>query len=141
MAEVHGDNVVVDFDKEASSGDWPPVGPHVATVMKCDAQAAKTDGSPMLYWEFEVDSMDGTKYRRVWTNTSLKPQALWKLRDLVNACGVFPGPDGFQRSAMVGKKLRIWIEHESYCKQHNTNNDGCKDAQQMAKVGDYAPLA
>lgn|SRR5262249_12408195 len=141
MAEIQGDKVNVNFDTEVSTGDWPPAGPHTARVTKCDSQTAKTDGSPMLYWEFEVEDGDGNKYRRVWTNTSLKPNALWKLRDLVQACGVFPGPDGFQRSAMLGRMLKIWVEHETFCEKHRANNDGCAEAKLMAKVSDYAPLA
>src|SRR5262245_26992435 len=141
MAEIQGDNVIVDFSKEATSSDWPPEGSHLARVMKCDPQTAKGDSSPQLYWEFETITDDGVRYRRVWTNTSLKPQALWRLRDLVEALGVFPGPEGFQRSAMLGKMCRIWVKHHMFCKQHNAENDGCQGSQKMAKVDDYAPVS
>lgn len=124
---IYGDDVKVDFANIPTS-DWPPEGPHVGRVMKCDPQKAK-DGSPMLYWEFEIVNDEGVTYRRVWTNTSLKPNALWRLRDLVNACGVFPGPDGFKRSEMMGKTLRLMIKHEEY------------GGKQYAKIDDYAPLA
>lgn len=134
--EIFGDEVRVDFTN-IPTNDWPPEGPHLARVVKCDPQRAK-DGSPLLYWEFEVISDDGTQYRRVWTNTSLKPQALWRLRDLVNACGVYPGPDGFKRSEVVGKMLRIMIEHERFCKKHQAKDD-CPDADVFARVSDYAP--
>ncbi len=140
MADIKGDQVQVNFETEATLSDWPPAGPHAARVMKCEPQNAKGDGSPMLYWEFDVVADDGNKYRRVWTNTSLKPNALWRLRDLVNACGIFPGPDGFKRSEMLGKMLRIWVKHEKFCKKHNAQ-DTCEDAAVMARVDDYAPLA
>jgi hypothetical protein len=125
--EIIGDEVRVDFTSIPTS-DWPPEGPGVFRVVKCEPQRAK-DGSPMLYWEFEAVTEDGTQYRRVWTNTSLKPQALWRLRDLVNALGVYPGPDGFKRSEVIGKTLRLMIKHEVY------------EGRVYARVEDYAPLA
>lgn len=115
--------------QDIPTSDWPPAGPHTAKVVKIEMQDSKsTPGAKMLYWEFEVQTEGGEKYRRVWTNTSLQPQALWKLRDLVNACGVFPSAEGFNKSECLGRLLKIWITHEEY------------QGKTMAKVDDYAPI-
>ena len=121
-----GDHVSVDLS-DVGGNEWPPEGVHVAKVVKCETQRSSS-GNPMLYWEFEVSADDGSQFRRVWTNTSLQPQALWKLRDLVNALGVFPGPDGFKKSECLGKMCRIWVTHEEY------------QGKTIAKVDEYSPL-
>ena len=121
------DLVPVDL-QNLTEGTWPPAGVHTLKVVKCDVQKSKA-GNPMLYWEFDVMSTDGIDYRRVWTNTSLLPQALYKLRELVAALGVYPGPEGFKRSECMGKVCRAWITIEQY------------EGKDVAKPDQFAPLA
>jgi hypothetical protein len=121
-----GDHIDIDFTNIEGQHPFPPDGPHVGRIMKVENQRSK-EGNPMLLWQLDIQG-DGVEYRPVFYNTSLLPQAIWKLRDWVNALGIFPGAEGFQKSACVGKSLRVWIKNEEY------------QGKPSAKISDFAPL-
>jgi hypothetical protein len=44
------------------------------------------------------------------------PDALWRLRDFVAACGVYPGPNGFRTEEMIGRMFRATAEDNEWPK-------------------------
>jgi hypothetical protein len=122
-----GDHIDIDFTNIEGPRDFPPDGPWTAKVTKVESQKSK-EGNPMLLWQLSVTDEEGTEFRPVFYNTSLLPQAIWKLRDWVNALGIFPGAEGFQKSACVGRSLKVWIRNEEY------------QGKPSCKVDDFAPL-
>lgn len=49
---------------------------------------AKNPGARMLRWEFEVVGSSEYENRKVWDNQVCIPDALWKVKALLNAAGV-----------------------------------------------------
>jgi hypothetical protein len=82
-----GTSVKVDFTGvEVNSFDVPD-GPYVFNVAAVTQKKSQESGQFYLSWELKVD--DGPyKGRKVWDNTSLQPQALWKLRGMLEAMGM-----------------------------------------------------
>lgn len=97
-------------------------------IVKTELQKAKTDGSTNLYVEMELVDAEDLSGRKVWTTLNLKPQSLWRVRDFVQACGVFPGANGFDKNELMGKMLRVIVEMENY------------EGRNRPKVKDFAPL-
>lgn len=89
------------------------------------------DGNEHQYlkWTFEV--MDPEyKSAKLYTNTSLAPQALWNLRSLLDALGVETPDDEFELDlpSYVGLEVNLTVENETY------------EGKQRPKVTDYSPL-
>lgn len=82
-------------------------GVYLVRVEKMEVLPSKsTPGAEVINTEFNV--MDGDHAnRKVWDNFSLQPQALWRLRDFVQALGVFPGQEGFRTEECIGKMTRV----------------------------------
>jgi hypothetical protein len=127
MAEQDSDLVSVDLQNIPESA-LAPEGPVTLKVRSIERKVSSTN-NPMLLWTFEVVNDLGIDYVPIWQNTSLQPQALYKLRDLVAACGVYPGAEGFKKSDCLGRMLRGWVKHEQY------------NGKMTAKVDDFAPIA
>lgn len=82
-----GSSIKVDFTGvEVNSFDVPD-GPYVFIVSSVTQKKSQESGQPYLSWEFKVDE-GHYKGRKVWDNTSLQPQALWKLRNLFECMGM-----------------------------------------------------
>lgn len=62
-----------------------PVGIYSVVVTAVDEQEGVE--FPYLAWEFTIDSGD-YENRKLWSNTSISPKALWKLKEVLIALGV-----------------------------------------------------
>jgi hypothetical protein len=105
-----------------------PEGSRVLKVQKIEVQKSST-GNPMLLWTFDDVNDENIRYMPIWVNTSLLPQALYRLRDLTFALQVFPTAEGFRKSECVGKICRGWVTHEEY------------QEKKVAKADDFAPIS
>lgn len=84
---------------------------------------------PYLKWEFELME-EGVKGRKVYTNTSLSPQSLWNLRNLLECLGI-EVPDSevdLDLKSFVGLELVVRVENEVY------------EGKERPKVTDYEKL-
>lgn len=87
------------------------------------------DKAPYLKWTFEV--MDPEyKGAKLYTNTSLAPQALWNLRSLLDALGVDTPDDEYELDikSYIDMELQLTVTNETY------------EGKDQPKVTDYAPL-
>jgi len=97
---------------EAGKFDPIPASIYDATVYSIEFKTKKDDaGGPGFYeWQFAIQEGE-YKGRRQWMNTSLKPQALWKLMETIQAFGIEvpKGPFNFEPEQFFGKPCRIKV--------------------------------
>lgn len=106
-----------------------PEGPATLTVEEITEEEGQESGQPYLKWTLAADSDEGPK-GKVWENTSLQPQALFKLRGMLEAFG-FEIPDkamDVDLDELIGCQCRGDIVHEEY------------KGKNKAKVDTYYPI-
>lgn len=103
-----GKTISVDMTGVETSGRVKE-GPNVLTVDSIEEKEGQN--GTYLAWQFSAST--GGK---VWENTSLTPQSLWKLRGLLEALGleVEDGTLDLDLEEYVGLELGAEIEHELY---------------------------
>tara|TARA_Y100000310_G_C20673053_1_gene811344 strand:+ start:1344 stop:1739 length:396 start_codon:yes stop_codon:yes gene_type:complete len=97
-----------------------PVGQYPVTVTQCDIETAKS-GSLKLSWRFQVDNPEFAG-RVLFHNTSLQPQAAWRLIQELDALGVRYVPEGekpnivvkFNSDDCVGRRATADVIHEDW---------------------------
>jgi hypothetical protein len=113
-----GGGPIVDFTGIQSGGGRPriPEGDHLAKCVSVK-QEISSKGNEMLVWRFEVVSSDRKANGKVLqTYTSLVPDALWKLRGLLEAMGQNV-PDGraqLRLKGYIGKEIGLTVIDEEY---------------------------
>lgn len=116
----------VDFKDVETRSKIPDGEFHVKVT---DITVEDGDKAQYLSWEFEV--MDPEyKGRKVYTNTSLAPQALWNLRSLLESLGVETPDSEFELDLESYKEMemKVTITNEKY------------EGKDRPKVTDYSPL-
>lgn len=104
--------VSVNFEGVEGRGARIKPGEYLAAVSEVEKLKAKgKGGGEYLAWTFDLD--DGGK---AYFNTSLKPNALWNLRGLLEAMGVEVPDDemDIDLEEMVEKRVGVVIEMEEY---------------------------
>jgi len=106
-----------------------PEGDYHASV----AETALEDGSAAQYisWKFKIHDEDKkVNGQHVYYITSLAPQALWNLRNLLEALGVeTPSSEmDLDLEAYAGLELMVRVEHEQY------------EGKDRARVSDFSAL-
>lgn len=107
--------ISVDFSGvESGGGRKIPDGEYLLKVVEVEVKEAQSGGQ---YLAFKYKVANGPfAGATVWDNTSLKPQALWRLRTLLECFGMNPG-DGkmdLDLPKMVGKTVFVEIANETY---------------------------
>ncbi len=106
-----------------------PEGDYLAKVQSVE-QTESSTGNPMLKWVFATID-DDKKYNNkpLFVNTSLQPQALWNLRNLLEALGEDIPDDEFDLDleSMVDKPIVLTVAYEDY------------EGRKQARVTDYGP--
>lgn len=87
VKKATGSSLKVDFTGVETGGFDVPDGLYVLAVSTVTQKKSQGAGNLYLSWEFKVDE-GKYKGRKVWDNTSLQPQALWKLRGLFENMGM-----------------------------------------------------
>lgn len=87
VKKTSSSSLKVDFSGVEAGGFDVPDGLYVLAVQTVTQKKSQEAGNPYLSWEFKVDE-GKYKGRKVWDNTSLQPQALWKLRGLFENMGM-----------------------------------------------------
>jgi hypothetical protein len=103
-----GNTVSVDMSDVESQGKVK-AGPNILTVDKVEVK----EGNEADYLSWQFSASTGGK---VWENTSLAPQALWKLRGLLEALGleIPEGAFDLDLDEYIGLECGAEIEHEKY---------------------------
>lgn len=119
MATKRKNNALeIDFEGVESGGGARaiPDGTYAVKVKKVPTREEGADsGEPYLSWQFTV-TKGKFKGATIFDNTSLQPQALWKLKSLLEAMGE-EVPDSTMRmvlSEYVDRELQVEITNEDY---------------------------
>lgn len=115
-------SVEVDFTGVEAGGAHPE-GDFLATVEGIEQKEGSTSGEPYLNWKFKTEK--GTAFY----STSLQPQSLFNLRNLLENLGleVPDGPMELDFDEIIGTEVVISVKHEKY------------EGKNRARVVDFAP--
>lgn len=117
----------IDFSGvETKNFDAIPAGSYKAKVTNYEVREsgpnAKNPGAQYINWEFTIQEGE-YEGRKQWTNTSLLPQALFALKDMLAATGKFEvdGELDFDPDDVVGADLVIVVKRKKNDDDEYTN--------------------
>ena len=91
-----------------------PAGSYVVRIVKGEKATGKESGNDYIAWELEVVEGD-CKGRHLFTNTSLQPNALWKLKQLLDEAKVVTNKDGsFNTEDAIGAEFTAVVGQREY---------------------------
>ena len=100
-------------DVEDSSGDIHPEGETLVRIVDSELRDNKAGDAQYVSWRLKVLNTENN--RPVYLITSLKPSALWNLKNLVKACGTDEfSMDSLDTSEYHGRELYVQIKNEEY---------------------------
>lgn len=107
--------VTVDFEGVESGGRSCPDGTYPAVIDEVEEKESQSSGQPMLVvkWKITEGKNKGTM---LWDNLSLQPQALWRLKGLLEALGE-DVPDSSMEvdiGDLEGKEAMITVTNEKF---------------------------
>jgi len=115
MRPAKGKRVRVDFTGvDTSGGIEVPDGSYNLTVESIEEKESQ-EGNPYLAWIYRVK--DGPcKGARIYDNTSLQPQALWRLAKLLRALKEddLEGTKDLDLASYNGREIEVEIVNETY---------------------------
>lgn len=124
-----GSRVRVDLS-QAETRVLLPEGDYLVKVDKVTQEESK-EGNPYLSWVFRTID-DDKKYngKPLYTNTSLQPQALWNLRNLLESLGEDIPDSEFDLDFedLVGKQCVVAVEDDEW------------EGRKRSKITDYTPV-
>jgi len=90
-----------------------PAGKYLVTCtdgeIKESGPQAKNPGSQYINWEFTIED-EGYEGRKLWSNTTLLPHALFSIKQLLEAVGMdTSGELDFDLDDVIGKKLILRV--------------------------------
>lgn len=139
-----GKAVNVDFggvDKEIKSGGKSskvPEGDYLGKVVKGELKKNKAKDGKYFAWQVQIVAPKAFKGKKLYLNTSLKPDALWNLRNLIYACtgkNVAGKALKFDPDKLIGKIFAFTAVDDEY-ENPDTNKKTIK-----SQVEDVRPKA
>lgn len=112
-------------DKEIRRGGGRvhiPEGDYLGKIIEAELKTSERSGSRYFSWKFQV--ADGKfKGKTLYMTTSLKPEALWNLRNLIHAAlgkNVAGKQVDFDPEKLYGKLVGMSVEDNEYTKDGTT---------------------
>ncbi len=107
--------ISVDFEGVEAGGRSLPDGTYACVVDGIPELKESQGGNEYISWTLKVDS-GKYKGRKVWHNTSLQPQALWNLRNMLEAMGiqVEDGAMDLELDEFEGQAVGVIVVNEKY---------------------------
>ena len=106
--------LVLDFTNVSSGFEDIPEGVYEGEIKKVELKNTKAGDSQYLNIEWGVMDENG-KEKKVWDICSLKPQTLWKLKDLLIATGMSAdGSIELDTEEMVGQTCNLELKIDTY---------------------------
>jgi Protein of unknown function (DUF669) len=130
--------IKIDFsgvDHEIRSGGRAahvPEGDYLAKPVNAELRKSEKSGSRYISWRFQVVEPKKYKGKTLYDRTSLKPDALWNLRNLVHAAlgkNIAGKVVNFDPEVVYGKPLMITVEDDEY------------EGKIRSQIVDYQPKA
>ncbi len=108
-------SIDVDFTGVESGGRAVPDDQYLLKVVEAEHKQNQAKDGYLINWKYKV--VNGPYAgATIYDNTSLKPQALWRLRSLMDCFGMNP-PDGkfkLDLDEVIGKTVVVDIVNETY---------------------------
>jgi len=102
-----------------------PEGVYVVQVKRCEMKDSKrTAGNKNLEMDYVIIEGDHAGKEIRFDVLSLAQKALFRVRDFVEACGVFPGKDGFKTEELIGAILQVAVRLEPSMRNEIDINTG-----------------
>lgn len=123
-----GKKIKVNFegvDKEIRKGGGRvriPEGDYLGKIVEAELKTSERSGSRYFSWKFQVASGE-FKGKTLYMTTSLKPEALWNLRNLIHAAtgkNVAGKVLDFDPEKLYGKLVGMSVEDNEYTKDGST---------------------
>jgi len=121
---VQVDFTGVDQEIRRGGGSYVPPGDYGAKIVKGELKDSERSGSRYFAWQMQITRPSEFKGKTVYTNTSLKPEALWSLRNLIHAAtgkNVAGKALNFDPEKLYGKEVAITTEDREYDGKMRTN--------------------
>jgi hypothetical protein len=115
--------IKIDFsgvDQEIRSGGRAahvPEGDYLAKPVNAELRKSEKSGSKYISWRFQVVEPKKFKGKTLYDRTSLKPDALWNLRNLIHAAlgkNIAGKVVNFDPEQIYGKVVMITAEDDEY---------------------------
>lgn len=93
-----------------------PEGEYLAKIVDCEARKSERTDSKYLSWKFQITE-GAHKGVSIYGITSLKHEALWNLRNLINAAigkNIAGKAVNFDPDTVIGKVVGIVVEDNEY---------------------------
>jgi len=105
----------INLDEVQESNLVPDTGWYNCKIVDAEVKDNKKKDGQYINWSLEVDE-PGSEFvgARVWAITSLKPQALFALKNFIKAAEFEYDPDGFDIQELVGLEIQAYIEKVEY---------------------------
>ncbi len=88
-------------------------GLYEATISDIKMKKTTKTQEDMMVVEFDVNTDNGK--RKVWENYLMRETMLWKLQQLLKACGLdVSGSLSFEESDLIGASVSIQVTQEEY---------------------------
>jgi len=99
-------------------GEFTPLEKGTYNAVVYDAEVKDSQaGKPYINWDFKITG-PSNEGRHQWYMTSLQPQALWKLKQVLIRLGAkeedLSGVAELDLEEYIGRKCRIVVDHEQY---------------------------
>lgn len=110
--------VTLNFENVTSGMEPLPRGIYPATLFEVKSGTSKSSNKPMLSLTFKIQYPPEYSNRQAWTNLSLQPQALWRVKEVLIALGVAPEELKTEVEVdwddLLGAECRLQIDHRIY---------------------------
>lgn len=129
--------VKVDFSNVSEGGGFRvPAGEYIVKVKNVEQKVGQDSGKPYLNWELEIISGDkSAKGKTLYYKTSLQPQALFNLRNVLIALGVDVPKKAMNidLAKLKGKIMGVIVDDDEF-----RNDDGRK--QKKSEIIELFPV-
>lgn len=128
------DDVTVNFSG-VESGEFRPIpdGNYTAEIISAEVQNSKASNSPMIALKWRI-SEGKFKGRQLFDNVSLLPQALWKLKTLLEVLSIEPEEEDSSAKAiaseLVEKEGTIIVTNQKYEGEDRAKVTGYGEAEE-----------
>lgn len=119
--KINFEGVDPEIRKGGGKSKHIPEGDYAAKIVEAEVRPAKSGGK-YISWKFQITKGEH-KGVTVYGNTSLKPEALWSLRNLIHAAtgkNVAGKSMNVDLEKLYGKEIGIAVEDNEYTKDGKT---------------------
>ena len=125
---------MVKLPEPGNSGPVFPAGTYKVRVLKHEHTVAKSSGNKQIQWKAQIIEPEEHKGRPISSFTTLTPAAIWKVSNLIAACGVKFDPNSIDTDSqaflflcdLCKERTAYWFNAEDTDQNGNPRNNVAK---------------